>query len=77
MDRRHLVVMVVLLRNLVMDIKMGMMVTVVVIRVLHKGALLVMSHPIQMITIQAGSLMASLIGNHTFEKLSSDSCHLL
>ena len=71
MASRHLVDMVVLLHNLVRDIKTAMMVTAVVIRALRQLAQRVMSHRIQMIIIQVGSPMASQIDSLTFKKIDA------
>ena len=71
MASRHLVDMVVLLHNLVRDIKTAMMVTAVVIRALRQLAQRVMSHRIQMIIIQVGSPMVSQIDSLTFKKIDA------
>ena len=73
MASRHLVDMVVLLHNLVRDIKTAMMVTAVDIKALRQLAQRVRSHRIQMIIIQVGSPMASQIDSPTFK---NDRCHV-
>ena len=61
----------VLLHNLVRDIKTAMMVTAVVIRALRQLAQRVRSHRIQMIIIPVGSPMASQIDSLTFKKIDA------